>query len=230
MPNAVGTAAIVSRLLTVVGREGRLHSRLAAAPLDRIEHRRLFAADVRAGPGVDVDLDGVVLPEGRLAKVALGACLFDGALEARLGEVQLVAHVDVRDVRADAVAGDDAALDARVRVLLHQRAVLVRAGLALVGVDDEIMGLRGGLGRGGLGHEAPLDAHRKPRAAAAADVRLLGLVDDLLARHRGEHAARLRVAAEVALVGGEAPALGLAVRLRQVVGALEHPVSSPADG
>ena len=64
-------------------------------------------------PECTYDLDRVVLPEGRLAEIALGARLLDGALEARLREVQLVAHVDVRDVRADAVAGDDAALDAR---------------------------------------------------------------------------------------------------------------------
>src|SRR4029077_7348119 len=128
---------------------------------ETVKERSLLAADVRAGAGVDVDLDGPVFPERRLAEVALLLRLFDGALETRFREMQLVAHVDVRDVGADAVAADDAALDARVRVLLHQRAIFVCAGLAFVRVDDEVAGLRGL-----LRHEAPLHAHRKAGAAA----------------------------------------------------------------
>ena len=119
--NAVGTAAIVSRLFTVVGQpkraglrgERRLEPRLAALALERVEQRRLLAADVRARAGVDDDVDRVVLAEGVLAEVALRLGLLDRAPEALLREVELVAHVDVRDVRADGVAADDAALDAR---------------------------------------------------------------------------------------------------------------------
>src|SRR4029077_4940856 len=171
-------------------------------------HRRLFAADVSARARVDVDLDRVALPEGRPAEVALVARLPDGALETRLGEVQLVAHVDVGDVRADPVAADDAALHAGVGIELHQRAVLVSARLALVGVDDEIVRF----GADGLRHEAPLDAHGKTSAPAPADVRLLRFVDNLLAGHRVEHPARDLVTAEIALVHRQGEALRLGVR------------------
>ena len=154
-----------------VGWKGRLHAGLTAAPLDRVEHRCLFAADVRAGARVDVDLYRVVFPEGALSEVPPRPRLLNGALEAGLGEVKLVAHVDVRHVRADAVARDDATLDASVGVTLHQRAILVGAGLALVGVDHQVVRLRAER----LRHEAPLHAHREAGSTAPADVGLLRL-------------------------------------------------------
>jgi len=94
--------------------------------------------------------------------------------------MELVTHVDVRGVRADAEATDDAALDARVRVELHERAIFERAGLALVGVDDEVCGFSG-FGR--PGHEAPFDAHREAGAAAPPDVRGLHLDEERVSRH-----------------------------------------------
>ena len=59
------TLTSVSTLLTTVGlpnrpdcdREGRLVARLAAEALDRVEQRRLFAADVRAGAAPQLDVE-----------------------------------------------------------------------------------------------------------------------------------------------------------------------------
>ena len=119
----------------------RLQARLTATAFERVEQRRLFAADVRAGAGVHVDFDFVVFAERVLAQVALGLRLFDGAPQPLLAQVQLVAHVDVTGVRADRVAADDAALDQRVRIHLHDGAILERAGLAFVGVDHEVVRL-----------------------------------------------------------------------------------------
>src|SRR5690606_39893470 len=112
-----------------------LEPRLTTPSLQGVQEGRLLAADVGPGPRVHVDLDLVVLPEGVLPEVALRARLLDGRPEARLGEVELVAHVDVRGVGADPVAPDDAALDERVGVALLDRAVLEGPRLALVGVD-----------------------------------------------------------------------------------------------
>src|SRR5690606_35613244 len=47
-----------------LGGEGGLEARLAALALERVEERRLLAADLRARAGVDDDVDRVVLPEG----------------------------------------------------------------------------------------------------------------------------------------------------------------------
>jgi len=140
--------------------------------------------------------------------------------------MELVTHVDVRDVGPDTEAADDAPLDHGVRIPLHDRPILVGAGLALVGVDHEI----GGLGGVGL-HEAPLDPHREASPAATADVRLLRLRDDIGLSHP-ERLARRTVALPSgsraedlglrALVGVECPPLFYGVDLGQVVGAGEH--------
>src|ERR1019366_6864684 len=69
-----------------------------------------------------------------------------------------------------------AALDQLMRVEPQDIAVLAGAGLAFVGVDDEVMRLVAG-----LGHEGPFHAGWKARAAAAAHARLLHLLDDPVA-------------------------------------------------
>ena len=90
----VGTVAIVQTLLicgrrvveALDRRERRPRARLAAPALERVEQRRLLAADVRAGAAVDDDLD--VAEDPRVAR------LVDGGLEDLvLGQV-LAADVD----------------------------------------------------------------------------------------------------------------------------------------
>ena len=73
-----GTAASVSTLLIVVGmpntpglrRIGRLDPRVAPLPLDRVQHRGLFAADVRAGTAVENHLDLLAAAEHVVAQIA----------------------------------------------------------------------------------------------------------------------------------------------------------------
>ena len=86
---------------------------------------------------------------------------------------ELAADVDEAGVRAHGEGGEQRALDQQMRIVPHDLAVLAGAGLALVGVDDEI-----GRARIGLGHERPLEARREAGAAAAAQARGLDLVDD----------------------------------------------------
>ena len=139
-------------------RERRPRARLAAAALERIEQRRLLAADVRAGAAVDDDADVAEQP-GRLR-------LVDRRLhDLVLGQV-LAADVDEDVLRLDRVRGDQAALDQPVRHLVHHLAVLERARLGLVGVDDDVLRLRR-LAR----DQRRLPADREAGAAAAAQVR-----------------------------------------------------------
>jgi hypothetical protein len=86
-------------------------------------------------------------------------------------------------------AGDDHALDERVRVALHERAVLERARLALVGVAHDVDGLAGA-----LRDERPLEPGGEPGAAAAAQPSVLDDLDDVTRRHR-ERAAQACIAA-----------------------------------
>src|SRR6185312_6284629 len=54
----------------LVGGERRLEARVAALALERVEQRRLLAADVGAGAAVDPEREGVVGAEDPLAEVA----------------------------------------------------------------------------------------------------------------------------------------------------------------
>ena len=84
-----GTLAIDSTLLTTVGagvqaghrRERRLEPGLAAAALERVEQRRLLAADVGAGAGVDDDVEVEARAEDVAAEVAGRVRLGDGVLQ-----------------------------------------------------------------------------------------------------------------------------------------------------
>ena len=122
---------------------------------------------------------------------------FERRFEARdrLGH-ELAADVVVGDGRADRVALEREALDERVRVVAQDVAVVAGAGLALVGVADEVL-----LHRRRARHEAHLHAGREARAAAAADAGLLHLVDDRVARElAAQHFLPDVVAADLAVV------------------------------
>ena len=84
-----------------VGRERRLHARHALLALERLEHRRLFAADIGAGAVMDVDVErpavDVVLAD-QLGLVGL----VDRRLQALALENVFAAHVDVGGVGAHA--------------------------------------------------------------------------------------------------------------------------------
>ena len=54
--------------------------------------------------------------------------------------------VDVALRRADREAGDRHALDQAERIALHQHAVGVGAGIALIGIADDVLALTGRLG------------------------------------------------------------------------------------
>src|SRR3954469_7142015 len=180
----------------LVGGERRLEARVAALALERVEQRGLLAADVRAGATVDPELERVVGAEDAVAQVALGLRLLDRLLEARGLQVVLTADVDERARGADDVRRDDHALDEHVRRLLHELAVLERAGLGLVGVADEVLVHRA------LGQEGRLLAHREAGAAAAADPRAVELGEHVLAAHPERLAQRPVAAAALVDVEG----------------------------
>ena len=172
--------------------EGRLDARLAALAFDRLDQAGLLAADVRAGAAMDGDVEGEAGAQDVLAEEPLRVRLFDGAIQDASAVVELAADVDVRRLAPDRVRGEDHPLDELVRIVLHQEPVLEGPRLGLVRVAEEVdrLALRV------LGKEAPLDAGREARAAAAADVGLLDLFGDLLGRHAAaEHPAQPRVAA-----------------------------------
>ncbi|MNT49547.1 hypothetical protein D3C72_1864090 [compost metagenome] len=103
----------------------------------------------------------------------------------------VVAHGDAHRIRADGHA-----FDQRVRVVADDVAVLERAGLAFIGVADQVF-----LPRERARHEAPLQAGREARTAAAPQARGLDVGDHLLGRDLlGQDALQLLVAATLDVV------------------------------
>ncbi len=154
------------------GRERRPRARLTPLALERIEHRRLLAADVRAGAAMDDDLD--------VAEHAGGAGLLDRRLEHLvLGQV-FAADVDEDVPGLDRVRRDQAALDEAMGNPAHDLAVLERARLGLVRVGDDVARSAAPIG---AGNEAQLPAHREPGAPASSQRGVRNLLDHLLRRH-----------------------------------------------
>ena len=154
----------------------RLQARLALLAFEALQERGFLAADIGAGAVVDDDIEGEVVNVVLADEPGLIG-LVHRRLQAFAFPDELAAHVDVAGVGAHREAGEQTALDQEVRIVPHDLAVLARAGLGFVGVDDEIMRPAVGM----LGHERPFEPGREPGAAAPAQPRRLHLVDDPVA-------------------------------------------------
>ena len=190
------------------GGEGRLEARVAALALERVEQRRLLAADVGAGAAVDDQLEVAVAAEDVLAEVAGLIRFGDGGVEDVGLGVVLAADEDEGVAGVGGDRRDRDPLDQLVRVALHQLAVLEGARLGLVGVAAEV------LGHLAAGQEGGLFAHREAGAAAPAQAGVFELLEDLLGLQLAVGLLQGRVAA-VALVAGERAQ-------RRVLGVLEQ--------
>ena len=160
-----------------IGRERRLVARLALLAFQRLHQRGFFAADIGAGAerGVDLHIDPAA--QQVLAQPAVFTGFLQGVVETleRL-VVELATQVVVGHIRTDRVAGDRHAFQHRMRVVAQDVAVLAGARLGFVGVAQDVLLARP------LGHEAPLQAGRKTRAATAAQAGLLDHLDHLFRR------------------------------------------------
>ena len=116
------------------------------------------------------------MPEDVLAEVALRVGLVHGLLDVVDVVDVLAADVEVARLDRHRVARERDPLDHQVRVVLEDLAVLERARLGLVAVAAEVARLLGVDGR----HEAPLQAGREARTAAAAQAAGLDLVGQAL--------------------------------------------------
>jgi hypothetical protein len=178
----LGTEAIDSTLLITVG----LAYRPATAgkggrsrgwprrPSSESRQGGLLAADVRTRAGVHDDLQAVAgvhdVRPGVAGLIRLGNCLPKPADHVQ----HLATDIDEGVVRPDRVRGDDHTLDQRVRRGQHQRDVLAGAGLGLVGVDHQVLGLRVV-----LRDEAPLHSGGEACTAAAPQAGVLDQGDNL---------------------------------------------------
>ena len=183
--------------------ERRLQAGHAAVALEALDERRLLAHDVGAGAGVQHDVGAEVAAADLRAHVPRCVGLVERRGEALGRQRHLAAHVQEALRETQRVAGDEASLDELVRVALHQQAVLVGAGLALVAVHHQVA--RPDVRRA----EAPLHPRREAGAAASQQAGRLDLGVHR-GRRRGQRPAQALVAAgvEVAPEGvavGEVP-------------------------
>ena len=119
---------------------GRPRPGLAALALNRRHQRRLLAADKRARPLLDLNIEIEVRPHDVLAQQPGLTRLRQRHLQALDRQRILGAAVDVALLGADGVPGDDHALDHGVGVAFQHRAIHKRAGIALIGVADHVLG------------------------------------------------------------------------------------------
>ncbi len=168
------------------GGERRLEPGLAAVALQRVQQRRLLAADVGAGAGVHHDVQAEPGALDVAAQVARLVGLGHGVVQPPDHVQDLAADVDEGLLGPDRVGGDDDALDQRLRVGQQRRHVLAGAGLGLVGVDHQVVRLAVA-----LRDEAPLHAGREARPAAAAQHRVLERLDDAVGLHGQRRGQRL---------------------------------------
>ena len=181
----------------------RTQPRHSALAFDRLDHRGLFAADVRARAAAQVNA-------GQRAR-RIGLQRGDLAGEDRAAGGILVAQVDVDVVDADRPGRDQHPFEKPVRIALEVVAILERAGLAFVDVDRHQPRRRFGA------DDLPLAADRKSRAAQAAQARILHRLDDLVERALAAHAGEvrrvsIRGAVRVVVDVGGRRRLGLPVR------------------
>ena len=105
--------------------------------LQRVQQRRLLAADVGAGAAPDHQPEGEVRPQDPVAQQPRRLRLGDRAFEnpERLGV--LVAQIDEPALRTGRVRRQRHPLDHPVGIVVHEHPVLEAAGLALVGVAHD---------------------------------------------------------------------------------------------
>ena len=161
---------------------GRADPRLPALAFNRMDQGRFFAADEGPRAEADFQVEIEARAEDVLAQQAPGAALVDGVLDAADGHRVLGADIEETPLCADGIAADQHAFHDVQRVGLQHAAVHELAGVAFVGVADDVADLLFRLG----GH-GPFLARGETAAAAAAEFRAGDLVDDPLGIARLEH-------------------------------------------
>ena len=125
---------------TDVAQARRLVSGNPPLPLEAVQERGVFPADVGPRPAIDTDVEAPSGPQDVRSEIALSPRLGQGSLEDRKGVGILLPEVDVSRIGIDGVTGQDHALDKGMGIPLHDIAVLEGPRLPLVGIRDDIVG------------------------------------------------------------------------------------------
>ena len=120
---------------------------MTAFAFDGSDQGRFFAADKRASSYAQVDAELKSLFEDAGTEEMFVLRLLDGGLQALDGEGVFAAHVDVALVSPDGITGDGHTFEYAVRIALQNAAIHECAGVAFIGVANDIFCCRHLLGR-----------------------------------------------------------------------------------
>src|SRR5208283_2259207 len=173
---------------TADGGERRPRTRFAAAAFDGGDEGGFFATNKCAGTAFEDNVKAELGAEDVRAEQSEVGGLCDGRFEPVDGERVFFAAVNDAFPRAHRVTGDGHAFEDGVRIAFEDRPVHERAGIALVGVADDVLDVAGRFAA-----QFPFHAGREPPAAAAAQAGFLDFANDFLGRPRGEGAGECAV-------------------------------------
>src|SRR6266850_1267456 len=183
----------------------RLVARLGSMSLNRLHQRGFLAADVAAGADEDFEFEIKFATEDFLSEKAGATAAADLFAKDFFLKMILVADVENAALRAGDNAGDEHAFDEEMRQMRHDEAVFDRAGLAFIGVADNVFH-RVAL----FADELPLHAGRKSGSAHTAKFRSLELRDGIV------EGAGLHETANDAVFFGISVGIGLAFDARNL--------------
>src|SRR6266478_3797076 len=153
----------------------RLVARFGSMPLNRLHQRSFLAADVAAGADKDFEFEIKFAAEDFFSHEARATAAANLFAKDFFLEMIFVANVNNAALRAGDDAGDKHSFNKEMRQIRHDEAVFDRAGLAFIGVADDVFH-RVAL----FADEIPLHAGRKSGAAHTAKFRSLELSDDIV--------------------------------------------------
>jgi len=156
-------------------RKRRFVARFGSMPLNRLHQRGFLAADVAAGAHKDFEFEIKFAPEDFFPEEAGVTAAADLFAEDFFLQMILVADVENAALRASDNAGDEHAFNQEMRQMRHDEAVFDRAGLAFIGVADDVFH-----GVALFADEIPLHAGGKSSSAHAAKFRSLELSEDVV--------------------------------------------------
>src|SRR5579863_2257273 len=119
--------------------ERRLIPRLAAIAFDRIEKRRLFAANIRPGPAPQFDIELERRAEDAPTKKSVRPRRLGRQRQSLSRQRILPTYVDKTLLRADGKRRDGHPLQNREWIPFHQNAVFERARLRFIRIANEVV-------------------------------------------------------------------------------------------
>lgn len=162
---------------TDISRERWLETRLALLSLKTLDERRLFAADVRSSPTMQVNVEVISATTSVFAEESGLVGLVNGLLNVRSLLVEFSANVNVSCAGIHGATSDETAFDELVRISTQNLTVLAGTRFTLVGVHDEIPWSRVLLPTW-LVHETPLETTGKASTTTPTQARVFHCLDD----------------------------------------------------